>query len=157
MDSLVYTIIAPFRHSGTDSIKVKDFDFILSFDLKWMSPGQAASLRARAMDAGLLKENGGLLSLSFDSTSVTIPRNFRPPEELSDNLSLVDSMIRYIALCGGKEPGEVAGEVRNFQARLSGMVDPEVAAFLAGREDGCDMEVFYDKVGEKLAKGDKGA
>lgn len=151
MDELVYVVAAPFKRNGVQSIPVKDFDFSLSFDLKWVSPQQAASLRDLAGESGLLMEKDGLLYPSFDTSAVSIPRGFHPSEDLLKQTSLIDKMLQYVSLCSGKNIKEVVAEVNNFQVRLSDMVDLEVAAFLVGQEMGCDMDVFYEKVQRKLS------
>jgi len=153
MDELVYVVAAPFKRSGAASISVRDFDFSLSFDLKWISPQQASALRELATGSGLLSEEAGLLSPTFDPSTITIPRDFHPSGDLLKKTLLIDKMLQYIAVCSNLELREIVAKVNQFQEQLSEMIDLEVAAFLVGKELGCNMDVFYEQVQQKLSTG----
>ncbi|MCD4801027.1 MAG: DUF2240 family protein, partial [Methanococcoides sp.] len=45
MDELSLVVASPFKKNATSSLSIKDFEFSLSFDLKWMSPAQASKVR----------------------------------------------------------------------------------------------------------------
>ncbi|NYT19735.1 MAG: DUF2240 family protein, partial [Methanosarcinales archaeon] len=62
MDELSLVVASPFKKNATSSLSIKDFEFALSFDLKWMSPAQASKVRDQAIMFSLLKfENGELV------------------------------------------------------------------------------------------------
>ncbi len=151
MDELVYVVAAPFKRSGVTPISVKDFDFSLSFDLKWFSPQQAVTIRDLALESGLLREEENLLYPSFDPSVIVIPRGFHPSDDLLKQTLLIDKMLQYIAVCSSLEFKEIVAQVNRFQEQLSEMIDLEVAAFLVGKELGCNMDVFYEQVQEKFS------
>lgn len=153
MDELVYVVAAPFKRSGATSISVRDFDFSLSFDLKWISPQQATALRDLAVGSGLLREENKMLFPTFDTSVISIPRDFRPSGDLLKKTLLIDKILQYISVCSNLELREIVAKVNQYQEQLSEMVDLEVAAFLVGKELGCNMDVFYEQVQQKVSNG----
>lgn len=119
MDELMYVVAAPFKRNDSTSISVRDFDYSLSFDLKWISPQQAAALRDLAVESGLLREEDKLLYPSFDPSTLTIPRDFHPSGDLLKQTLLIDKMLQYIAVCSNLEIRDIASKVNQIQEHFS--------------------------------------
>lgn len=151
MDELKYVAAAPFKRNEGSSMLPQDFEFSLSFDLKWMTPEQASRILDMVLNSHLLYMEDEHLHPAFDPSKVDIPRGFIPSKDILQQVTLVDQILEYIASCSNMELKQVVSLVNNRHENLSGMVDVEVAALITGRELGCDMDKFYEKVLQKVS------
>lgn len=83
-EDAIRTLVFAFRRKGVDAMERKTLLHLLAFDLRWLSPDPAKRLIERAVQAGLLHETEGTVRLAFDATSIEIPMNYRPPEDVAD-------------------------------------------------------------------------
>ncbi len=153
MSDLTYVVATPFKNNATQSLPIKDFEFALSFDLKWMSPEQACRVRDMAIRASLLKIEDGKLMLTIDPVSVNIPPRFKPSEDMFREKALIDHLLDVISACTGMGAKEVASSINERQSQLSDLVGIEVAALLVAREMGCNVDDLYGQVYEDVIGG----
>lgn len=153
MDELAFAVAGPFKKNSASSLSIKDFDFSLSFDLKWMSPDEASKLRERAIRSKLLVIEDGILRPDFNIDAVDIPHGFKPSPALFKDDSALEYIMAHIAISTSLEMREIAVRINSKQEELSDLVDIEAAAILVARELGCDIESIYQKVYDKIIHG----
>ncbi|WP_367343473.1 DUF2240 family protein [Methanomethylovorans sp.] len=150
MNDFLYVVAAPFKQHAAKSISIKDFEFALSFGLKWMSPENASKMRDRALSLHLLEINENGLFPTFDIEKVEIPRGFRPSEKIFHERPLIEQIMAMIAACSGMDNRNVAALISRKQEKLGDLVDIEVAALLIAKEIGCDISRIYPKVLDEM-------
>ncbi|WP_370573433.1 DUF2240 family protein [Methanomethylovorans sp.] len=146
MDEFLYVVAAPFKQHAASLISIRDFEFALSFGLKWMSPENASKVRDTALGLRLLKIDGNKLVPTFDLGKVEIPRGFRPSEKIFHERPLIEQIMAMIVACSGMDNRNVIALISRKQESLGDMVDIEVAALVVAREVGCDISKIYPKV-----------
>lgn len=146
MDEFLYVVSAPFKQHAADRISIRDFEFALSFGLKWMSPENASKVRDTALALHLLEADDNKLFPTFDVGKVEIPRGFRPSEKIFHERPLIEQIMAMIAACSGMDNRNVAALISRKQEILGDMVDIEIAALVVAREIGCDISRIYPKV-----------
>jgi len=152
-DELTIAVAGPFKKNAVSSLSIKEFDFSLSFDLKWMSPDDASKLRERAVRSKLLTVDDGILRPDFNIDAVDVPHGFRPSPALFKERSDLDNIMAHIAGSTSLEMREIAARINAKQEELSDLVDIEIAALLVARELGCDIEPIYGKVYDEIIHG----
>ena len=107
MDELILVVATPFKKNATNLLSIKDFEFALSFDLKWMSPDLATKVRDRAIGGQLLKFEGDKLTPNFDMKNIEIPNGFKPSGNLFVEKTIIEELIAAIAASTGKSEKEI--------------------------------------------------
>jgi len=151
MDELSLVVVSPFKKSATSSLSIKDFEFSLSFDLKWMSPAQASKVRDQAIMSSLLKIDGGMLVLNMDADAIDVPAGFKPSADLFREKGNIEKIMDLLVTNGGISKKEVVSRINVKQDSLSGLVDAEVAALLVAHEMGCDAGDLFDEVYQRVS------
>lgn len=146
MDEFLYVVAAPFKQHAASFISIKDFEFSLSFGLKWMSPENASKVRDAALALRLLEIDENKLVPTFEIGKIEIPRGFRPSERIFHERPLIEQIMAMISACSGMDNRNVAALISRKQEKLGDMVEIEVAALLVAREIGCDINKIYPKV-----------
>ncbi len=146
MDEFLYVVAAPFKQHAASFISIRDFEFALSFGLKWMSPENASKVRDAALSLRLLEISDNKLIPTFDIGKIEIPRGFRPSESIFHEKPLIDQIMAMIAACSGMDNRNVAALISSKQEKLGDMVDIEIAALVVAKEIGCDISKIYPKV-----------
>ncbi len=154
MDELSLAVALPFKKTSTNSMSIKDFEFALSFDLKWMSPEQASKVRDRAIMASLLGIEDGNLVFKKDLDSIEVPAGFKPSDELFMQKGLLDLIIDRLMGVSLKNKKEVVSLINSKQERLEGLVYIEVASLLVARDMEANVDEFYDLVYEQIMSTD---
>lgn len=146
MDEFLYVVAAPFKQHAASFISIRDFEFALSFGLKWMSPENASKVRDAALSLKLLELNDNKLAPTFNVEKIEIPRGFRPSESIFHEKPLIEQIMAMITACSGMDNRNVAALISRKQENLGDMVDIEVAALVVAKEMGCDISKIYPKV-----------
>lgn len=146
MDEFLYVVAAPFKQHAANFISIRDFEFTLSFGLKWMSPENASKVRDAALGLKILELNDNKLVPAFDVDKIEIPHGFRPSESIFHEKPLIEQIMAMIAACSGMDNRNVAALISRKQESLGDMVDIEVAALVVAKEIGCDISKIYPKV-----------
>lgn len=146
MDELILVTATPFKRNNKDLLSIKDFEFALSFDLKWMAPDLASKIRDRAIGAHLLKFDGNMLAPTFDISKIEIPHGFRPSDAIFSERSVIEDIIALIVAKSGKNAREATALINHKQEQLGDLVDIEIAGLLIAKEMGCNIKTIYDKV-----------
>ncbi len=126
---------------GRTTLPEADWRNILSLDLGWMPPGQAASFVARAVAAGTLWPDGDALRLAFDPATVEVPFGFRPraeaqPESGQDPFA---GWVQRLATHLGVATPQVMEQVAARQAALGGLLTALAALLWLAAEAGLDV------------------
>ncbi|NPE30956.1 DUF2240 family protein [Methanococcoides sp. SA1] len=151
MEELSLVVASPFKNNATTSLSIKDFEFSLSFDLKWMSPAQASKVRDQGIMSGILKFDEGELVLNMDASSIDIPAGFKPSSDLFREKGTIDMIMDTIVSNGGIDKREVVSRINQKQESLGGLLDAEVAALLVAHELGCDAGSLFNDVYERVS------
>ncbi|WP_445476225.1 DUF2240 family protein [Methanococcoides methylutens] len=151
MDELSLVVASPFKKNATSSLSIKDFEFALSFDLKWMSPAQASKVRDQAIMFSLLKFENGELVLNMDADAVDIPAGFKPSGDLFREKGNIEKIMDLLIANSGMSKKEAASRINAKQDSLAGLIDAEVAALLVAHDMGCDAGELFDEVYKRVS------
>lgn len=128
-------VAMPFKKRGKRSLKLSDFIFTLSLDLKWGPPENVRALLREAEAAGMVQIDGETVSASFDEKDVEIPLGFKPASEET----LLDKGIRLITSQTGLSRKEAIAMANEKQDRLRRLVELDAVVLLVAREMGLDV------------------
>lgn len=146
VNELTLVVAAPFLKNATSSLSMRDFEFSLSFDFKWMSPDEASKIRDLGIKSRLLTLDGGALKPVFDLESIDMPHGFKPDVDLFKEKTLLENIMDDVSATTGMSLRDIAVKINAKQEQLSDLVDIEVAALLVAKELGYDIEPFYGPV-----------
>jgi len=152
VDELTLVVAAPFKKNAVSSLSMRDFEFALSFDLKWMSPDEASKVRDLAIKSRLLALVDGMLKPVFDLDTTDIPHGFKPQVDLFREKTLPEQIMAHISATTGMGLRDIAAKINAKQEQLSDLVDIEVATLLVAKEMGCDIEPFYSQVHDAVIR-----
>lgn len=130
-----YLVATPFKKRGKKSLKMSDFVFALSLDLKWGPPEKVRALLQEAADEGLVRIEGDYVHAAFDDDQAEVPVGFRPSKEED----IFERGIRLIVSATGMGRKEAISMVNERQDALQGLVNLDAAALLVAREMGIDV------------------
>lgn len=151
MDELLIVVASPFKKNATSSLSIKDFEFSLSFDLKWMSPAQASKVRDQGIMSGILKFEDGELVLGMDISSIDIPADFQPSSDIFKEKGMLELIMDLIVSCSGMDKREIVSRINHKQESLGGLLDADVVALIVAHEFGCDPGQFFNDVYERVS------
>lgn len=131
-----------FQRSGTELLSAQEIYMTLSYELGWMTPGEAKKLIARAVDQGLLQEKKEGYVPTFDPRGIDIPLGFHidglvaeevPTTPVSDNV--VEEVVEALKKGGWneREARQRIQETARQQHILS-----EAAAVVVAHQQGLD-------------------
>ncbi len=152
VDELTLVVAAPFKKNAVLSLSMRDFEFALSFDLKWMSPDEASKVRDLAIKSRLLTLVDGMLKPVFDLDTTDIPHGFKPQVDLFREKTLPEQIMAHISATTGMGLRDIAAKINAKQEQLSDLVDIEVATLLVAKEMGCDIDPFYEQVHDAVIR-----
>ncbi|MBW6470615.1 MAG: DUF2240 family protein [Methanosarcinaceae archaeon] len=152
MNELILVVAAPFKKNAAFLLSMRDFEFALSFDLKWMSPDEASKVRDLAIRSRLLTLVDGMLKPVFDLDATEIPHGFKPEVDLFKEKTLLENIMEHISTTTGMGLQDIAIRINTKQEQLSDLVEIEVAALLVAREMGCDIDPFYEQVHDAVVR-----
>lgn len=141
-----YLVAAPFKKRGKDSLKISDFIFSLSLDLKWGPPDKVRALLREAEAEGLVSMEGEIVHASHDTFAVEIPLGFKP----SADDGILEKGIRLIIAKTGMSKKEVIALANDRQDSLKGLVDLEAVVLLVAREQGIDVSTLASESYQNL-------
>ena len=154
---LARTLAFAFKRRGTATMERSKLLHLLAFDLRWFSPDPAKRVIQRALQAGLLREEGDKVHLEFDADGVEIPLNYRPPDDLADAEGPVDLPSRKLAALAKPAPAGTPtlanAEAAAERARRGGLVAEDVAALVVARRRGEDVRERARDLEARLTSG----
>lgn len=143
----------PFKKRGKKSLKISDFIFALSLDLKWGSPEKVRALLREAQAEGMVKMEGEMVSAGTDLEAVEVPLGFKPSTEEG----ILDQGIRLITSQTGMSRKEVIALANEKQDSLKKLVELDAVVLLLAREMGIDVHDLAEKAYENLLARSPGA
>jgi hypothetical protein len=145
-----FLVATPFKKRGKTSLKISDFIFALSLDLKWGPPEKVRALLREAEAEGMVKMEGDMVNAIFDAAAVEVPLGFKPSTEEG----ILDQGIRLITSHTGMSRKEVIALANEKQDSLKKLVELDGVVLLIAREMGIDVSelacIAYDNL---LARG----
>lgn len=144
-----YLVATPFKKRGKKSLKMSDFVFALSLDLKWGPPDKVRALLQEAADEGLVRIEGDYVHAAFGDDQAEVPVGFRPSKEED----IFEKGIRLIVSATGMARKEAISMVNERQDSLQGLVNLDAVTLLVAREMGIDVrdlarEAYQNLVGD---------
>lgn len=136
----------PFKKRGKSSLKISDFIFALSLDLKWGSPEKVRALLREAETEGLVRIDGEMVHAAFDEKEMEIPVGFKPSTEEG----ILDRGIRLITSQTGMSRKEVIALANEKQDSLKKLVELDAVVLLVARELGIDVSSLAAEAYENL-------
>ncbi|MFB3765541.1 MAG: DUF2240 family protein [Methanotrichaceae archaeon] len=141
-----YLIAMPFKKRGKNSLKISDFIFALSLDLKWGPPEKVRALLREADAEGMVKLDGEIVHARFEAESVDIPMGFKPTSEEG----ILDRGIRLITSKTGMSRKEIIALANEKQDSLQRLVDLDAVMLLVARELGIDVSDLANEAFQNL-------
>jgi hypothetical protein len=141
-----YLVATPFKKRGKKSLKVNDFIFSLSLDLKWGPPEKVRALLREAEAEGLVKLEDDMVHASIETDMMEIPIGFKP----STNEGIMDRGITLISSKTGMSRKEVIAMANERQDDLLKLVDLEVVVLLLAGEMRIDVSELAREAYENL-------
>lgn len=130
-----FLVATPFKKRGKTSLKISDFIFALSLDLKWGPPEKVRALLREAEADGMVKMEGDMVNAIFDAGAVEVPLGFKPSTEEG----ILDQGIRLITSHTGMSRKEVIALANEKQDSLKKLVELDAVVLLIAREMGIDV------------------
>ncbi|ELY90814.1 DUF2240 family protein [Natrialba taiwanensis] len=134
--SLRVAAAAPFVQHGTNRLEESEFVVALSLDRDWFSPDQSKRLIDVATQDGLLEPDGTELVATFDPSSITIPEDFVPDDDILTERSAFERVLGAL-VADGVAKHEAVGAINALQSDLA--VTIETAAVVYARREGIDV------------------
>ena len=131
-----FLVATPFKKRGKKSLKISDFIFALSLDLKWGPPEKVRALLREAEAEGMVRMEGEMVHAVFDALAVEVPLGFKPSTEEG----ILDRGIRLITSQTGMSRKEVIALANEKQDSLQRLVDMDAVVLLVAREMGIDVK-----------------
>ena len=128
-------VATPFKKRGKSSLKISDFIFALSLDLKWGPPEKVRSLLREAEAEGMVKMDEQMVDALFDPAAVEVPLGFKPSTEEG----ILDQGIRLLTSHTGLRRKEVIAAANEKQDSLKKLVELDAVVLLLAREMGIDV------------------
>ena len=136
-----FLVATPFKKRGKNSLKISDFIFALSLDLKWGPPEKVRALLREAEEEGMVKLEGEMVTASFDMETLDVPLGFKP----STQEGILDRGIRLITSQTGMSRKEVIALANEKQDSLKMLVELDAVVLLAAREMGIDVRSLAEE------------
>jgi hypothetical protein len=130
-----YLVGIPFKKRISNSIKLSDFVFILSLDLKWGPPEKVRALLREAEIDGLVKIEGDMVHATAELEKLEIPVGFKPSMEGD----FFDKCIALISSKTGMSRKEIIAMANERQDAFHKLVAIDALVLLIGREMGIDV------------------
>jgi hypothetical protein len=130
-----YLVATPFKKRGKKSLKISDFIFALSLDLKWGPPEKVRALLREAEAEGMIRMDGDMVHADLKTEELEIPPGFKP----SNEEGILDRGIRLIISKTGMSRKEVIALANEKQDSLQRLVDLDAVVLLVAREMGMDV------------------
>lgn len=141
-----YLVATPFKKRGKTSLKISDFIFALSLDLKWGPPEKVRALLREAEAEGMVRMEGEMVHATFDAEAVDVPLGFKPSTEEG----ILDRSIRLITSQTGMSRKEVIALANEKQDSLKKLVELDAVVLLVAREMGIDVSGLAAEAYENL-------
>ncbi len=139
-------VATPFKKRGKKSLKISDFIFALSLDLKWGPPEKVRALLREAEAEGMVKMEGEMVNAIFDAEAVEVPLGFKPSSEEG----ILDQGIRLITSQTGMSRKEVIALANEKQDSLKRLVELDAVVLLVAAEMGIDVRDLAARAYENL-------
>lgn len=150
MDELKATIAQAFKVRGKARLTRAELAFALSLDLKWFSPDESREVVDAGLRAGLLTEEEGKITPSFDYRTTEVPPGFKPGPEIFKKPLL--ERIEILLVNSGVEAEAIGSLVEKKQRELCSLVTPEAAGLIIARERGLDVSDYIDEALKQLMR-----
>lgn len=152
---MAYLVAVPFKKRGKNSLKISDFIFALSLDLKWGPPDKVRALLQEAEKDGLVRLDGEMVHATEEAGSLEIPVGFKP----TATETIFDRSIRLIISSTGMSRKEVIAMINERQDSLQRLVELDAVALLVARELGLDVadmaqESYQNLINRKVKERD---
>lgn len=135
-------------------MKISDFIFALSLDLKWGPPEKVRALLREAEAEGLVRIDADMVHASMETEKLEIPLGFKPSSEDG----VLEKGIRLIVSHIGLGKKETIALTNEKQESLKGLVDLDAVVLLVAREQGLDVSALaaeaYQSLINKIAEGE---
>ncbi len=141
-----YLVATPFKKRGKKSLKISDFIFALSLDLKWGPPEKVRALLREAEAEGMVRMEGEVVHAAFDAEAVDVPLGFKPSTEEG----ILDRGIRLITSRTGMSRKEVIALANEKQDSLKKLVELDAVVLLIASEMGIDVSDLAQEAYENL-------
>jgi len=148
-----FLVATPFKKRGKKSLKISDFIFALSLDLKWGPPEKVRALLREAEAEKMVSIDGDLVHAAFDAEAVDVPVGFKPTTEEG----ILDRAIRLITSQSGMSRKEVIALANERQDSLGKLVELDAVVLLIAREMGIDVRELASEAYQNLLSRQEGA
>ncbi len=143
--TLQITLAAPFRHTRKGGMRKNELVYYYALDRKWMSTEQANLLLRRAEEDGLIRQENGVFSPTFDIAGIVIPIGFKPASTTVERNDPVQDLIGRIASARKMPETEVVAEMNALiREKFDNNLLPPAALVLMAKQHGVPFEDIRD-------------
>ncbi len=155
MSELLYAVAQPFKAKGREKLRIKEFIFTLTLDLKWFSPQEAKTLMQIGIENELLKrEDDESIIACFNPARINPPIDFKPSAKVLKigKQTLFERILDQIMVQTGIGRRELIAAINKNQERLFKLIEINVSALIIGMEHGAKLESLIEKAYQELTK-----
>jgi len=147
VSELQYAVAQAFKVRGREDMTVREFIFVLSFDLKWFSPEEAKKILFMAKKRGLVEIDGDRVVLKFRVSSIQIPFGFKPSEKIWRDVGkpIMERIKERVIESSEMSEEEVNELIKKRLEEFHNLILPEVAALLVASKY-CDVSDLKEEV-----------
>jgi len=133
--TLQIAIAAPFRHTRKNALRRNELVYYYALDRKWMSTDQAATLLKRGEESGLLRQEDGIFTITFDPATITVPIGFRPASAVFERNDPAEELIRRIMKARSIPETQVVSEMNSvIRDQFDGNLLPPAALVILAKK-----------------------
>ena len=145
-----------FQRSGRENLRAQDIYMTLSYELGWMTPGDAKKFVTQALEQGLLKEMGEGYFPTFDYRKVDIPLGYHIDGAVVQELSVIPTSENIVAdvVTALTNAGINERRVRE-QIKITAQhqhIIPEAAAIVIARRYNLDSMPYHSRAWDAVKK-----
>lgn len=159
-----------YRREGGGALSPEELAHRVSFDLRWLSPGEARAFVEQVRDRDLVADEDGELVPTFDVDEPDLPVSYEPDLDLEPRAEAGGGTLPVEDGDGGRDlvsrvaedlaeetewtAAEAQRAVARERERLGDLVTDEAAALLVARRKGLDVGPWLEAAREAAAAGD---
>jgi hypothetical protein len=149
LSDLEKIIAQAFRLRGKSRLNRTEFTLVLAYELKWFTSEESKEVVEAALRQGLLKEEGGKLSPTFNIKTLDIPKDFKPGKGILNEKSLFDATVEMIETTG-LDRAAILKMVEEKEKQCDGLITRETAALIIAKARRLNIEPFIDDAYRQL-------
>ncbi|MCK5038055.1 MAG: DUF2240 family protein [Thermoplasmata archaeon] len=152
MNDIEITIALLYKKKGRSELTEKEFVFSASMDYRWFTPKGAQKLLEIGLQSDLLELKDELVIPTFDHSSINIPSDFKPSQDIIKAKVLPKGLLFQIVDMISKEKDlsrqDIMASINKKQEAMG--IDIEAAALVVANDMDLDISDHIDMVEQEI-------